>query len=168
MKKTALILILCALSGYLIAQDSREFSFTGTISDKTNKKPMADYMVDVFQGNDIIRSIPSGKKGRFSISLLGGSSYVVEITKDGYYPKRAIIITNIPEGIKKLSEFKFEMELIRKSDFEDLERVDPFATSIFDFPYVIFEYDRKISDLNYRKSYTEHIKDQYQAVEDLR
>ena len=168
MKKTALILTFCFLTGLVIAQDSREYKFTGTVTDRTDEKPIVDFIVDVFEGNDIIRTVSSEKKGRFSMELPGGGTYLLEISKEGYYPKRAMIITNVPADIKKLSEFKFEMELIPNSEFEDLENVDPFATSIFDFPYVIFEYDIKISDLNYRKSYTDHIKDQYQAVEDLR
>jgi hypothetical protein len=168
MKKIVALLVLSVFSGFLYSQDTREFKFTGTITDKTDGKPVSDYMVDVFKGNDIIQSLPSGKKGVFKVILTGGSSYVLEITKEGYYPKRAIAITNVPEDLKKLPEFKFEMELIRTSEYESLNNMDPFATSIFDFPYVIFEYDMKISDLNFRKEYTDHIKDQYQAVDDLR
>ena len=168
MKTFAVLLTFIFLSLSLLAQDSREFKFSGTITDRTDGKPIADYMVDVFKGNTLIKSIPSEKKGRFTVILEGSETYLIEISREAYYPKRAMILTNIPTDVKKLPEFKFEMELIRTDEYIDLEEVDPYATSIFDFPYVIFEYDASISDLNYRKEYTEHIKDEYQAVEDLR
>ncbi len=168
MKYLVILYFFSLVSLNLFSQDSREFTFTGSITDKTDEKAIEDFMVDVYVGNEIVQSVQSEKKGKFSVELNGGSSYTIEISKEGYYPKRAIAITNIPEDVKKLPEFKFEMQLIRLGEYTDIESVDPFSTSIFDFPYVIFEYDKKLEDLNYRKEYTEHIKDQYKAVNELR
>ena len=152
----------------LSAQDDRQFKFSGSITDRTDNKAVSDFMVDVFEEGRLVQTIASHKKGQFQMELPGGSKYSIEITKAGYYPKRAIIITDVPDDIKKLPLFKFEMEMIRHEEYEALEALDPFATSIFDFPYVIFEYDAALQDLNYRKEYTNYIKDQYEAVDDLR
>ncbi|MEQ8323122.1 MAG: hypothetical protein RIC15_08995 [Vicingaceae bacterium] len=152
----------------LMAQDERTFKFSGAVTDRTNKEVILNFMVEVFEGGEHVNTITEEKKGVFQMELQGSSEYMIEISKVGYYPKRALILTNVPLDIKKLPAFKFEMELIRQEEYEDLEKVDPFATSIFDFPYVIFEYDPSLEDLNYRSEYTNSIKKQYQAVDDLR
>lgn len=168
MKKTFLFIALVILSRLALGQDDRVFKFRGSITDKTDGKAIVDFMVDVFEGGTLVQTVASHKKGQFDMDLNGASKYTIEISKSGYYPKRAIIITDVPADIRKLPLFKFEMELIRHEEYADLESLDPFSTSIFDFPYVIFEYDASVQDLNYRKDYTDYIKDQYKAVEDLR
>ena len=167
MRTTGLILLLF-ITVSSMSQDIRSFTLTGVVSDKTDQKPIEDYIVDVYQGNKIIHTVSSGKKGKFSVDVFGSSQYTIEIFKEGYYPKRAIFITNVPEKIKKLSDLEFDAELIRIEDYKDLEAVDIFSTSIFDFPYVIFEYDKSSEDFYYRKAYTDHIKDQYESIADLR
>ena len=166
--KTTGLMILLLVATFVNAQDMRNFSFSGVVTDKTDERPIEDFIVDVYQGNEIINTIASGKKGKFSVDVFGGSEYTVEIFKEGYFPKRAILRTNVPEDIKKLDALKFDMQLVRISDYEELEAMDPFSTSIFDFPYVIFEYDKALKDFNYKKSYTDHVKEQFDAVADLR
>jgi hypothetical protein len=144
------------------------FKFQGSITDKTDQKPLNNFVVDVYEGNNIIQSPEADKKGRFEASLFGGGEYIIDIYLDGYYPKRIIVKTDVPAGIKKVPLFKFEAELVRKSDYELIEKVDIFATSIFDFPYVIFEWDAKAEDFGYNKDYTQRIKALYDEVSELR
>ena len=150
------------------AQNSRMFKFIGTVTDKTDQKPLEAFIVDVYEGNTIVSSPQAGKKGKFEADLFGSGEYTIDISLKGYYPKRIVVKTNVPEDIKKMTPFKFEIELIRKSDYELIENVDPLATSIFDFPYVMFEYNKKLEDWHYREDYTEHIKEEYAKVGDIR
>lgn len=168
MKKVGLILCLGLLGSFALAQDSRLFEFEGTVYDKTDEKEIETYIVEVYSGNDLIQSPEVDKKGRFTAELFGSGSYIIDISSSGYYPKRIIVHTDIPADVKKLKTFEFEVQLIRRDEYVDIESADAFATSIFDMPYVIFEWDSAIEDLNYRASYTEHIKEKYAEVEDLR
>jgi len=168
MKELALIISVCILSLTAIDKDSRVFKFSGTVTDESDGNVIEGFYIDVYEGNDIVDSPESDKKGRFVAELLAGSEYTLDIYLDGYYPKRIVVRTDVPEEIKKIPVFKFEVELIRKSDFESIEMVDPFATSIFDFPYVIFEWDTELEDFGYREAYTEHIKAKYAEVNDVR
>ena len=165
-----LVLVVCVglLSLTATNSDTRTFKFQGTVTDKTDGGLIEEYFIDVYEGNDVIDSPKSDKKGRFEAHLFGGSEYTIDISLNGYYPKRVVVKTNVPEDIKKLPVFKFEVELIRTSDYEMIERVDPFATSIFDFPYVIFEWDASLDDMGYREAYTKHIKAKYAEVNDVR
>jgi len=165
-----LVLVICVgiLSLTSMNQDTRTFKFQGRVSDHTDGSALEGIFVDVYEGNDVIDSPEADKKGRFEAILFGGGEYTIEIYLDGYYPKRVVVRTNVPEDIKKLTNFDFEVELIRKSDYEMIERVDVFATSIFDFPYVIFEWDEAMDDFGYRVAYTEHIKSKYAEVDKIK
>ena len=168
MKGFAMMLLAIGVSLSVKAQDSRMFKFQGVVYDESTEKPVEGFIVDVYSGNDIFASPETGKKGKFETELFGGETYTIDISLSGYYPKRVVVHTNAPEDVKKLPPFKFEVQMIRKAEYELIEKVDPFATSIFDFPYVIFEWDKSLEDWNYRKEYTEHIKDEYAKVGDLR
>lgn len=163
-----LLLISVFLHSDLFSQDSRLFKFAGSVTDKSDSKPLEGFLVDVYEGNDIFQSVEVGKKNQFEVQLMGGREYTIDISMVGYYPKRVVVRTNVPKEIKKLPLLKFEVEMIRKSDYTALESIDPFSTSIFDLPYVVFEYDKNVEDFNYRESYTEHIKEKYAEVDDLR
>ena len=152
----------------IMAQDTKAFKFIGTVTDKTDQSPLEDYIVDVYEGNTIVSSPEVGKKGKFEAELFGSSKYTIDISMEGYYPKRVVVDTDVPADIKKMTPFKFEIELIRKSEYELIENVDPFATSIFDFPYVMFEYNSGFEDWHFREAYTEHIKEEYAKVGDVR
>lgn len=155
-------------SGGAVAQDTRTFTFKGTVYDKSTEKPLEKYLVDVYEGNTIIQSVACGKKGRFEVDLFGGGEYIIDIYQEGYYPKRVLVRTNIPKDIKHLADFKFDVDLIPTSDYDELEEKDPFATSVFDFPYVIFEFDKDLNDLNYRKAHNDIMKDKYSNVHTLK
>jgi len=165
-------LVAICLMGFItysaIAQDSRMFTFQGTVYDESTEKPLEAFLVDVYEGNNIISSPEVGKKGKFEADLFGSGKYIIDISLDGYYPKRVVVNTNVPDDVKKAPAFKFEVQLIRKSDYELIEKVDIFSTSIFDFPYVMFEWNKSIEDWDYRKAYTEHIKEEYAKVGDFR
>lgn len=150
------------------AQDTRTYKIEGTVYDKTDSKALDGYIVEIFEHNVIVHSPDRGKKGKFEASLNGGTEYTFDISLDGYYPKRLVFRANAPAEIKKIPVLKFETELVRKSDFELIEKVDPFATSIFDFPYAIFEWNEELEEFSYREVYTEHMKEKYAEVSDLR
>lgn len=168
MKYLALVICIAIVSLTAVDKESRAFKFSGVVTDQSDGGTLDIYLIDVYEGNDIIDSPEIDKKGRFETYLYAGSEYTLDINLDGYYPKRIVVKVNVPGEIKKIPVFKFEVELIRKSDYESIEMVDPFATSIFDFPYVIFEWDSEIEDFVYRKAYTEHIKSKYAEVNDVR
>lgn len=152
----------------LYSQDTRLFKFEGSVTDKSDGKPLEGFIVDVFEGNDIFQSVEVGKKNHFEVQLIGSREFTIDISLVGYYPKRIVVRTDVPKDIKKLPLLKFEVEMIRKSDYLALEMIDPFSTSIFDLPYVVFEFDKTEEDFNYKKKYTDHIKEKYAEVDDLR
>ena len=161
-------LALCLIGSSLFAQDGRIYKIEGTVFDKTDGKPLDGYIVEIYEKNNIVHSPDRGKKGRFEASLSGGTEYTFDISLNGYYPKRIVFKATAPGDVKKIPVLKFETELIRKSDYELIEKVDIFSTSIFDLPYVIFEWNNELGEFSYRESYTEHMKQKYAEVSDLR
>ena len=164
----SMLFLTALLNSNLYAQDARLFKFTGSVTDKLDSKELKGFIVDVYEGNDIFQSVEIGKKNQFEVQLMGNREYTIDISLIGYYPKRIVVRTNVPKDIKKLPLLKFEVELIRKSDYTALEMIDPFSTSIFDLPYVVFEYDKAYQDFNFNENYTKHIKEKYAEVDDLR
>ncbi len=96
MKYLVILYFFSLVSLNLFSQDSREFTFTGSITDKTDEKAIEDFMVDVYVGNEIVQSVQSEKKGKFSVELNGGSSYTIEIRTR--YSWHAFAITDHPSS----------------------------------------------------------------------
>ena len=59
-------------------------------------EPLEDYIVEIYEGNDIVHSPETGKKGRFEASLTAGSEYTIDISMNGYFPKRVVARTTVP------------------------------------------------------------------------
>lgn len=131
------------------------YEFVITVSSQEEVIPDAE--VRVFEKNELLSTHYTDQKGRFDVQLLRGESYIVEISKEGYYTKRLSIITNVEEGVKKLPALKFETELTNLDVYRDAELNNPGATSILDFPSMIIEYDPEIGDFNYREAYHKHV-----------
>lgn len=140
------------------------YDFQGTVYDKVTGEIIEGYEVEVYQGNSLFESLLSEKKGRFNSSLYAMDQYVIVVQKEGYYSKRIIVNTSVPEGVKKLPEFKFDLQLISLDEFEEVEKAGGFGTSILDMPYVIFQYDEEYEDFGYIEEYTENMKAQYEAL----
>lgn len=162
-----LLLFLLPFSA-LFGQDDRSIRIICTVFDKSNGKILEGYIVEIYDGNSIVHSPQIEKKGKTESNLPAGINYTFEVSMVGYYPKRFIVMGEVPAEIKKIPTLEFEAELLRKSDYEVIEKADIFATSVFDMPYVIFEWDGEMEEFNYRKAYTDHIKAKYEEVSDLR
>ncbi len=167
MRKLMMIVLIGSVFLGAKGDDLRAFKFEGKVSDRSSGNPLEGYVVEVYEGNKVVQTPEVSKKGEFSTELFAGSWYTIDVSLEGYYPKRVVVHTNVPEEIKKVPTFKFELELIHTSEYDFLENQDPLATSIFDFPYVIFEWDTDMEDFNYRRAYTEHIKEKYAEVDGI-
>jgi len=143
--------------------DVISFEFNGTVS--TAEEALEGVEVRIFEGNEVLSTIYSDKKGRFEFELLKGSDYTLEFSKDGYVTKRMIVRTNVEEGVKKLPKLKFEIALVDKARYADAIENYPESASILDFPSAIIEYSKALGDFDYRMKYTEHILEKVKEID---
>ena len=153
-----IILLLSGLYNFSYSQkDEVLYKFVITVSSQEDPIPEAE--VRVFDKNEVLSTTYSDKKGKFEVLLLKDSKFTVEISKEGYYPKRILFITEVTPGVGKLPALKLEAELISLEVYKDIESTTPEATSILDFPSFIIEYDDDLDDFTYREAYYRHITD---------
>jgi len=114
----------------------------------------------LYQDEDIVDSATVDTNKDFGFILKRNRHYTVQIAKDGFYPRRVSIVTDLPDKVKAtpLFIFEFEIKLLRQ-----LKGVDDFY---MDFPIALIAYDKKIDKFLYSKKYTLNMQDKLKKTEE--
>jgi hypothetical protein len=162
--QTAFLLFAMFIGYSSLAQDKDIlYKFIGVVSSQETIIEEAE--VRVFEDNEVLQTLYTDKKGKFELLLLKGGVFTVEVSKPGYYTKRLVFSTIVEDGVKKLPALKFDVEMINEEVYKEVEATSPAATSILDFPSVIFEYDSELGDFNYREAYSQHIMEEIKKIQ---
>lgn len=147
MKRAILIFSMMFSSFIAFAQ----VNFTGYLVDETNGK-MKDVTINLYEENTLISSETWAKK--FSYDLKMDKYYTLELTKEGYIPKRIAISTF--DGDKGAEPFMFVMELLKTREGVD--------ESELDFPSALIEYKKNKGAFSFNVPYSKSIKKEQELV----
>jgi hypothetical protein len=159
----SLFLFICFQPALKAQEKDILYKFIGIVSSQ--EVAIEEAEIRVFEDNEVLQTLYTDKKGKFEIVLLKGSVFTVEVSKSGFYTKRLVFSTVVENGVKKLAPLKFDVEMIDEAVYRTTEKENPEATSILDFPSVIFEYDSDLGDFNYREAYSKHILDEIKKIQ---
>ena len=151
MKTIATLLTLLCLSISTFAQDDYYATFTALIYDENGKK-IKNATIKIYKENEVLTEAQTKGNGKVTFDVVLGAYYTLEISKEGYIPKRIAIKAYDKSGkpMYDALPFKFATELIKikkQMDFDDL-----------DFPVTILEYDASKDEFEFVSSYTKEMK----------
>jgi hypothetical protein len=153
MKKILLcILVFCSII-QLKANKRDSIELTGSIYNDEEK--VKDVIIKIYDGNSLFKRIKVGSSNRFKTYLPVNKYLTIQIEAPNFHEKRFTFDTHLPEDIKKIPSYYFDMDLFKE---EELEGVNP---SILDFPAGLVYYDEKKKKFLHHKDYTKKMKKEY-------
>lgn len=124
-----------------------------------NRAKIKDYTINIYIRNQLLRSVKCNSRKNFQANVPINSYCTIEISAEGYYIKRFIFDTSIPEDYTNLiPEFKFDMDVFSE---EELSGVN---TSALDMPVGVVKYNNKKERFEHNKSYTKKMKKVYKEL----
>lgn len=139
----------------LMKQDS--IKLVGLIYN--NRTKIKKYTINIYIRNSLFKSVPSNSRNNFQANVPINSYCTVEITAEGYYTKRFIFDTSIPEDyLSRIPEFKFDMDIFSEKELEGVN------TSALDMPVGVVKYNNKKEEFEHNKSYTKKMKKIYKEL----
>mgnify|MGYP000200154115 CR=1 FL=1 len=129
------------------AQKEYTFEVDGRVIGK-NGKPV-DFMVTVYEEGKVVHTVES-KKGLFNFGLAENVEAMIEISAEGYYPKRIAFKTKDDTLTKKNPSCYLDLLLYAKDEYPELKKID----DVVDMPVAYISYDEKgkIYDINQKQS----------------
>ncbi len=111
--------------------------------------------VKIYNENSLIKTIAVRASNRFKTYIPPNSLLTIEITAPDFHEKRFIFDTHLPEGLKKMPSYEFDIDVYSE---KELEGVNP---SFLDFPAGIVKYSEKKNKFLRDKNYTKRMKKEY-------
>lgn len=147
-------LFLLATSIPMMAQDTtavEEFTvltIEGEITHKTEK--LASVLVELYEQNKMVDAFETKKNGKFKFFLYNNHIYTIQLTKEGYNPKKVTVNTWIPNDFEDETSFPFDLELDELSSL-----IDGNKETLLEYPIAIISFDEKKGAFTFNKEYTQ-------------
>lgn len=126
---------------------------TGSIYN--NHDHIKNAVINVYDKNQLIKSIEVRSSNRFTANFPANAFLTIEITAPEFFNKRFIFDTHVPENLKELPKYEFDMDVFSQ---EELAGVN---TSLLDFPIGLVSYNEKKGEFLRNKAYTKKMKKRY-------
>ncbi|MEQ8625277.1 MAG: hypothetical protein RJQ00_09900 [Vicingaceae bacterium] len=120
-----------------------------------NHDRVKNVIVKVYSNNKLIKTNHLGSSNRVRTNLPINAELTIEISADGYHPKRFIFNTHVPNDIERIPNYQFDIDIFREDELAGVN------TSILDFPVGIVEYDSRKGEFIRNKKYTKRMKKAY-------
>lgn len=143
------VFVLCLM---IFTVQAQKLKLKGTV--RFNHQDLKGAWVNLYNGNELIQSKKTGKKGKFNFKLPYDHQFTVEISKKEFVTKRLAVNTNTGRKDKSAQRFEFEIDL-QKEDVS-LMLVDDFE---LDFPFALIRYRGERSGFVYDVGYTKQMKE---------
>ncbi|NBG65177.1 hypothetical protein [Acidiluteibacter ferrifornacis] len=139
----------------VLKQDS--IKIVGLIYNNRNK--LRKYTINIYIRNRLFKTVESSARYNFETNVPINSYCTIEINAKGYYTKRFIFDTSIPENYtKQIPEFSFDMDVFAEKELDGVN------TSALDLPVGIVKYNNKKEEFEHNKSYTKKMKKVYKDL----
>lgn len=120
-----------------------------------NDERVKDLVINIYNENAFLRAIPIRSAHHFRFYLPKNMLLTIEITAPGFHTKRFIFDTNVPDELKQMPNYDFDMDIFSEAELAGVN------TSLLDFPSGIVRYNEKKGIFEHDKAYTKRIKKQY-------
>jgi len=150
---TFFILFVCLLVNPLFSEEKDSVLLKGMVYN--NKDRVKNVVVKIYEDNNLLKEIHVKSTNRFKTYLPVNKKLTIAITAEEYFPKRFIFDTSMPEEIKKVPDYEFDIDIFK---LEELEGVN---TSFLDFPVGIVTYNERKGEFLRNKKYTKQMKKAY-------
>ncbi len=117
-----------------------------------NKKSLENSIITVFENDNKINQVITGKDGKFNLKLEFDKFYMVEVTKPGLVNKKFGFDTHLPDSAEKHIIYPFNFMIVLFSN--NLKDID---YRIFDKHLGIIQYDKQYKDFFYDYNYAKSI-----------
>jgi len=142
------ILTQCLIKGKVIDELTKKpIKFRTESGARASNIFIKNRVTDVFQG----QILPRERDGAYIIQASYGSVYELEITSEGYYPKKVLLdLRGVPdlERYQRVVPIEFELK-----SFEEKSMNEMFA----EFPVSKLRYDNGVNDLEWDEDYSKAI-----------
>lgn len=125
----------------------------GTIYN--NKEKVSDLFINIYDRNVLIETVEVTSSNKFITRLPINSFLTIEITAPGFHTKRFIFDTTLPEDVKKIPNFKFDMDIFSEEEMAGVN------TSLLDFPIGMVDYHPSKKKFLRNVNYTRKMKKRY-------
>jgi len=153
-KMLSLWLVLFTLSATAYASTADSLLLTGSVFN--DKHRISEIKINIYVDNNIYKTVIVERSNRFRTNLPLNKMVTVEITAPGFYNKRIMIDTEVPENRPRQLMYDFDMDLYAESEMEGVN------TSILDFPVGLIQYQKGKFARN--KKYTNQMKSEYMRL----
>lgn len=154
MKKVIFSLLVVFLMNYSFAQDTLDhFKVYGNISHHDEMLDAAK--IELFDGDDLINTYSTNKKGHFEIHLLEDKNYTLKVEKENFITKKIEINTMMlkhHEPHKKEHQLHFNCHMERFPKNATLEEMKE-----LDHPFAILNYDQESRNFEWDERYTKRM-----------
>lgn len=120
-----------------------------------DKDRVKNVVIKIYENNILFRKIQVKSSNRFTTNLPVNKKLTIEISGEGYFPKRFIFDTTVPDDLKIIPNYQFDIDIFKE---EELEGVN---TSFLDFPVGLVSYDQRKEAFIRNKKYTKQMKKAY-------
>ncbi|MBV6405530.1 MAG: hypothetical protein IT228_06960 [Flavobacteriales bacterium] len=114
-------------------------------------KPVRDYQVELWKGDERVGQVAVDKKGGFNLDLDIDQSFLVRVTKEGFEDKLVLIETALPPDLVTYPDYICYVNLIPRGKTAG---IDPFYA---DFPSAIVRWNSEMGGFYHSERYLEHI-----------
>ncbi len=115
-----------------------------------NMKPASRATVNLYDGNNKVKTIQTSSDGSFSLKLEMNKEYTVEVTKEGYVHKRIKFNTKIPDEEVGIWVREFAIGLVKYCEGVDY--------SVLDEPVDVIKYSVRQKDFDSDKTFVYKMK----------
>ena len=117
-----------------------------------------DAAINIYLQNDLIKVVKLSRSNRFRTYLPVNASLTIEITAPNYHTKRFIFDTSLPEDVKKIPDFQFDMDIFSREEMSNVN------TSLLDFPVGLVDYNQRKKKYMRNVEYTKKMKARYMKL----
>lgn len=146
-----LIALFVQLDSFAGPRDSVKLK--GMIFNNTSK--IKGVVVNIYDHNKLIKNIHVKSSNRFLTNLPVNTLLTIEIKAPDYHTKRFIFDTKIPNNLKTVPKYEFDIDIFKESELSGIN------TSFLDFPVGLVSYDKKKKVFHRNKKYTKRMKKAY-------
>ncbi len=147
-----LVCIFCIPSfGLVSKRDS--IQLTGKVFN--NKEKVNGLIINVYNENELIKTEHIRSSHHFRLYIPKNAMPTIEITAPNFHTKTFFFDSTVPNGLKKLPGYQFDMDVFSETELEGVN------TSMLDFPAGLVKYNEKKKAFLRDKAYTKKIKKAY-------
>tara|TARA_R110002096_G_scaffold72174_4_gene172198 strand:+ start:47328 stop:47852 length:525 start_codon:yes stop_codon:yes gene_type:complete len=135
------------------ASEKDSIVLTGLVFN--NKDRVKNVVINIYNKNKLWKTVYVKSSNRFKTNLPLNETMTIEITAEKFYPKRFIFDTSVPNDLKSVPNYDFDIDIFSEKELEGVN------TSFLDFPVGIVTYDPKKKEFERDIKYTKKMKKAY-------